>query len=522
MESKLITDRAACPVSAAGENAATYTFLGLFAILLAFVTTRHEMYVDEGQAWLIARDSQNLLEVFQHLRYEGHPALWYLLLYLPAHLSAGIVWMQAINYALSVAMAWLVLSERRVPLAMRVMSVFGVSVFFYTGVLARSYMLSAVLLVGAARCLLADRPRHWLAMGLLALAINAHFFAIPAAAGIFVWFYLLAPVHGRGSAVARLGERRFWMSAAIIGAALLLCYFTVRPAPDLYTPHYERAGLRLIDYLVLGIGRVWCYFVPFPLGILSVAHRELIAPWEHPSLLAAALTIILWLLAVSVLTTRRSRWFFLSASVAWMALVWATVHIPGAFHSSFLFLAYVIALLADTQCEGEHPWLPSQFARPVLLVLLGMQIPITVQYSVEESLYPFSGAKATAEWLKDTGLASRPLVIEPDSAAPAILAFTGVRSAYFPTCHCTGSFVVFRRGRDEHRLVTVEEFRDLRQEAGASPVVISHQQLSVESRRQMGIQLLYTSPHGEFWPDEDLYVYGDNNFVMTKSFGSGK
>jgi hypothetical protein len=38
----------------------------------------------------------------------------------------------------------------------------------------------------------------------------------------------------------------------------------------------------------------------------------------------------------------------------------------------------------------------------------------------------------------------------------------------------------------------------------------------------MGIQLLYTSPHGEFWPDEDLYVYGDNNFAMTKSFGSRK
>ena len=68
------------------------------------------------------------------------------------------------------------------------------AVFFYTGVFARSYMLAAVLLVGAARCLLAGRPRHWLAMGLLALAINAHFFAIPVAAGIFVWFYWLAPV----------------------------------------------------------------------------------------------------------------------------------------------------------------------------------------------------------------------------------------------------------------------------------------------------------------------------------------
>ena len=155
------------------------------------------------------------------------------------------------------------------------------------------------------------------------------------------------------------------MSAAIIGAALLLCYFTVRPAPD-YIPHtmnarawvdrlsgaWDWAGLELLRAF-----SPW-HFVG--------AHRELIAPWEHPSLLAAALTIILWLLAVSVLTARRSRWFFLSASVVWMALVWATVHIPGAFHSSFLFLAYVIALLANTPCEGERPWLPSRYARPVL------------------------------------------------------------------------------------------------------------------------------------------------------------
>jgi hypothetical protein len=77
-------------------------------------------------------------------------------------------------------------------------------------------------------------------------------------------------------------------------------------------PSVRARGLRRAGYLVLGIGRVWNYFLPFPLGVLSVPHRELIAPWEHPSLLAAALTIALWLLAVSVLAARRSRWFVLS------------------------------------------------------------------------------------------------------------------------------------------------------------------------------------------------------------------
>jgi hypothetical protein len=120
MEPKLTAGRAALLVSGPSEKTATYAFLGLFAILLAFVTGRHEMYVDEGQPWLIARDSRNLLKMFQHLRYEGHPGLWYVLLYLPAHLSGSVIWIQVINFTLSVVMACLVLSERRIPIALGV------------------------------------------------------------------------------------------------------------------------------------------------------------------------------------------------------------------------------------------------------------------------------------------------------------------------------------------------------------------------------------------------------------------
>jgi hypothetical protein len=245
------------PMELPGEKAIVFGLLGLFAILLALVTSRHAMFGDEAQAWLIARDSGNLLELAQHLRYEGHPALWYVLLYLPAHLSASLVWMQALNYVLSLAVAWMVLTERRLPLAMRVMAVFGVFVFFHMGLMARNYMLAAVLLVGAARCLLAGRPRHWLAMVLLALAVNAHVFAIPVATGIFVWLYWLDPGPSLRVASGRLKEWQFWISAAILGAALLVCYLTVRPASDGATPDYNFPGASWLDYLsvVARIGR---------------------------------------------------------------------------------------------------------------------------------------------------------------------------------------------------------------------------------------------------------------------------
>ena len=78
---------------------------------------------------------------------------------------------------------------------------------------------------------------------------------------------------------------------------------------------------------------------------------------------------------------------------------------------------------------------------------------------------------------------------------------------------------MFRRGREEYRQVTVDELRNLRQQSAASPVVVSHQQLPSESLKLMGIQLLYTSPHGMFWPFEDVFVYGDNNSSPKRSAG---
>ena len=195
-------------ISSPGERYAFLGFLSLFAVLLAIVTWKHELYIDEAQAWLIARDSRNLLDLIHHLHYEGHPALWYLLLFLPAHLSFSIQWMQCINYLLAVSIAVLILSQRNLPMVIRVLLVFDGSLFFFGGIIARSYMLAGVLLIAAARCLLAKRPKHWFAITLLALAINAHFFAIPVAVGIFVWLYWLAPDPNWTLALERLrGEK---------------------------------------------------------------------------------------------------------------------------------------------------------------------------------------------------------------------------------------------------------------------------------------------------------------------------
>jgi len=47
----------------------------VYAFLVALGISRHEIWRDEAQAWLIVRDVGSLGELFHVLRYEGHPAL---------------------------------------------------------------------------------------------------------------------------------------------------------------------------------------------------------------------------------------------------------------------------------------------------------------------------------------------------------------------------------------------------------------------------------------------------------------
>ena len=57
-----------------------YICVAVLSVMISFfLIPYHEIWRDEGQAWLIARDTP-LKDLFGVLKHEGHPALWFLLL----------------------------------------------------------------------------------------------------------------------------------------------------------------------------------------------------------------------------------------------------------------------------------------------------------------------------------------------------------------------------------------------------------------------------------------------------------
>lgn len=479
------------------------SFLAFFAILLALVTSRHEMYLDEVQPWLFVRNAHSLLPVIQHLRYESHPALWFVLLYVASRIASSVIMMQCVNFVLAIVMALVVFSARTLPMVTRVLIVFGVSIFFVSGVLARDYMLAGLLLILATRCFLASPQRHWRGMVLIALAINSHFLAIPVAFSILVWLYLLSPEMSLSSMKSKLRERKFWASVALIVIALTACYFTVRPAKDM-SMRLGFSGGSLFEYLVLGVGRVWHYFLPITLNADSSIQNGALA---LPAYRDALVTLCLWLVALSVLPGKRSRYFMITASVLWTGAAVATVRVPLETHSTFVIFSYVIALLVNRPEDQTGSWLPSYAAGPVLLVLLSMQVSICAVFCAKEWTSPFSAGKAVAEWLESERLTGHPLVVQSELPAPTVLAYTGIPTAYFPSCRCSRPFVLYSRGWDSERSVSREELQSLKSSTGKSPVVLSEWQITQDDQEQLGLHLAYESPKGWGFSNEDVFVY---------------
>ncbi len=128
------------------KNWWVYVVVALFAVLLFLLLPRHEPWFDEAQFWLLARDI-GIVELFgRFLRYEGTPALWILILMLPAKLGFPYITLNVISILFAIIGVYLVVMYSPFPIIIRILYPFTYFIFYQYTVVARSYILLILLL----------------------------------------------------------------------------------------------------------------------------------------------------------------------------------------------------------------------------------------------------------------------------------------------------------------------------------------------------------------------------------------
>ncbi len=145
----------------------------LTIVISALLIPYHEIWRDEGQAWLIARDS-SIFQLFSVLKHEGHPALWYLILMPFAKSGLPVVCVNYISWFFNVLA--IILIALRSPFQPVTKTVFLVSPMFlyWLPVISRSYSPLNFLIILLA-LLYENRKKHPIVYGIvLFLMINFH------------------------------------------------------------------------------------------------------------------------------------------------------------------------------------------------------------------------------------------------------------------------------------------------------------------------------------------------------------
>jgi hypothetical protein len=396
---------------------AAFFALGLLLIL------RHVLWQDEWQAWLLVRDSRSLAELFHNLRYEGHPGLWYLPLYVLSRFTAQPLAMQLLHLTLATATVYVFLRFAPFTRLQKTLFIFGYFPFFEYAVISRSYTAGVLLLFTYCAVFPRTFPRkHLVLAGLLFLLCQTSIYGL-----------LVALALGAALLVGELTDNRpslapskyqLLAAAVILAAGVGLSILQLLPPPD--------SGVVLgwkfdLDgrHAVRTLGTIWGSYVPVPAWQAHFWETNLIG---NPYL-KLGLSLLLLGFAFCLFWRQPAALTLLALGTLAILSFTYTKYIGSIRHHGHLFLL----LVAGLWLSGYYPLRDDRpgilhritdFCRRhrqgFIAALLGAQLLAGLLATGLSLGQPFSAGRETARYIKAQGWADKLIAGDEDDAASVV------------------------------------------------------------------------------------------------------
>ncbi|KAA6439827.1 hypothetical protein FEM33_10265 [Dyadobacter flavalbus] len=167
----------------------TLLFL-IYISLVAFGLYHHEMWRDEIQAWNLVHDSASIPDLFHNIRYEGHPVLWFLVLWPFSKFSHDPHIIQVVHFGMAAFVAFLVIYKSPLRFYQQIAVLFSYFLFFEYGLISRNYLIGIALLLGIAVLWKSDRKNSWSIGILIFLLFQSNAFMALIAAAVLLMLML--------------------------------------------------------------------------------------------------------------------------------------------------------------------------------------------------------------------------------------------------------------------------------------------------------------------------------------------
>jgi len=424
-----------------------------FFLAVLLQMSQHVMWRDEIRTWQVCRECSGPVALWQAMRWEGVPVLWYWIVWVLTRISSNPFLMQFTHALISTAVVYIVARWSPFSLASRALFALGYFPLFEYGMLTRNYSLVFLHLLIA--CVLISQPRvRFCPLTIVLLLLTQVSIWGAGLAGLML---LIA------TAKAYTSGRQNWPSAGgillagvVVLMGALVCYVEVLPGPG---PTFTATWLRIgpLERLLRTIGAIYRGWLPIPSWSVHFWNTNILDPKPRPGggspslinlagividfmwVLQAALGAGLFLGAIVVLLRRPIALALLLLGCGGLLGFEYYFHGTNRHHGHLFMILICACWLASTtpawsrasQWVGQIlTWL-DRARGPVLLAILTINAMIGTGAAVAGMSLQFSATKQAGNYIKQN-FGDRVVLVGMQDYCVSPIAQWLDREIYFP------------------------------------------------------------------------------------------
>ncbi len=499
------------------ENRSRHYALGLTCLFLAIgalTASQHEMWRDEIQAWLLARDSTSVFNLFANLKYEGHPGLWHLCLMPLSRITHSPVIMQMFHLLITGATVYLFVRYAPFNWFQKLLFCFGYFVLYEYTIVARNYALG-MLLITVFCVLFRERYKRFIWVGCVLFLLahtSVHALIVTIAiGGVLCCEYVFGSrfFEPLNQEIAAIGDkRRIWIGFALIGIGITTAVLQLNPPPDTgfavawhfnYDPKRVNTIVKLISHA----------YLPLPKPTLHFWGSNLLTTYPLFQALQTPLCYFFILFSVLLFLKRPTALLIYLAGTFGLLTFFYIKYQGSIRHHGFLFLTFLMCCWIYRSCVGVR--LPNAYGKTeqedtdsvvdrvlnvagtvVLTLLLICHAIGGVIATRMEHRHIFSYGKLTAEYIKSQGMQNHLIVADKDPSASTVVGYLPKRQVYYPSGSRLGSFVRWDKART-HTVTNqhvIQAARKLSREHSQPVLIILNRAIGAKLRAQHNLSFL--------------------------------
>ncbi|HEX6846306.1 MAG TPA: hypothetical protein VF144_04985 [Chitinophagaceae bacterium] len=370
------------------SNPALWIILIIYIIGAGSGILHHELWGDEIHSWNIAKGSDSISDLIINTRYEGHPPLWYTILWVISKFTHDTFSFQVVHFLIACGVVFLILFYSPFPIATKILLPFGYFFLFEYAVISRNYSIG--ILVAFCLCVIMHRNfkgKLLLYYSLLFLLCNTHILSILLACSLHLYFLMLN---------FEQNKKTNWLALhVVVGMIISLpaIYFVFPPSDSGLNIEFW-ANKWSLDHVKVIVQAPVRSFIPIPQW--SEYHF-----WDTNLLIG---TITNWLIpvisatlilsAIIVLKKNRKCLYLFLLNLLLILVLSLIIPFTNARHVGFIFIGFMVALWFFCNRQKLH-----YGERIIILSLLVFQVIGAAVATIKDGRYPFSNGRQVIDLL---------------------------------------------------------------------------------------------------------------------------